>query len=71
MDFSWKQKDFCQKCTRFFRSEMPLDQIGTPCSYVGHISFNCYLSLVLEALWGYLQANKFVSHNNSKVALVN
>ena len=54
MDFSWKQKDFCQKCTKFFRSEMPLGQIGTPCSYVGHISFNCYLSLVLEALWGYL-----------------
>ena len=31
---------------------MPLDQIGTPCSYVGLISFKCYLSLVLEALWG-------------------
>ena len=25
MDFSSKQKDFCQKCTKFFGSEIPLE----------------------------------------------
>ena len=24
VDFSWKQKDFCQRCTRVFGREMPL-----------------------------------------------
>ena len=36
--------------------------------FVGYTSFNLYLSLVQEALWGYLQANKLNSHHNSTVA---
>ena len=38
---------------------------STPCTYVGYISFIFYLSLVGEALWGYLQANKIVSHQKN------
>ena len=29
MDFSWKQKDFCQRCTRGFGSEMPLANLSS------------------------------------------